>query len=496
MYLVESAVVTNGQYAVLSYVWGTSNTLRLEEAIQSKFQGGFAVDELPDTIQDAVMVTNSLGIGYLWVDSLCILQDSDTDKSREIPRMNDYYRNAHIVISASGARDVHSGFVPEQMSYGDLYAELQHPDPNRQSLTWPVPLRIPGHFPDHSSSLLVDALPQLYTYKGEPINNRAWTLQESVLPRRLLRFPTTGGLSMRCLEGEILAGEIVSDPYHEEPNFISLGLVSSNRHTGDELFELWTKMVEDYTQRSLSYRGDILIAIGALAREFHTKNGVLLGKYLGGFWEHHLRSGLLWHNTVDISKSWSEQQSQYLAPSWSWASCPSPISFRNKSEMHLPLGEFANSAMKTRLFTPRWYCKVLNFDVTPRNELDPFGALEAGYLTIQGPLRPPHRQPNDSSPRTERENKSQGCLDLYLVKFGAHVLILDRPLISSEPTETKQQQYFCLGLWYAGRGRARGLIVQQIDEKSFQRLGFAEYPVDDAEFPSSELHKERVIHLV
>ncbi|KAK5081064.1 hypothetical protein LTR70_009326 [Exophiala xenobiotica] len=293
VHLVESADVVNGQYAVSSYVWGTSSTLRLDKATQSKFKGGIAFDELPQTIREAVLVTDALRIRHLWIDSLCILQDSDTDKSYEIPRMNDYYRNAFVVISASGAKDVHSGFTFYQETSHDVYTKLQHPDHQRQSLTGPVPLRIPGHFPGYSTSLLVDTMPMLYNYNREPINKRAWTLQESVLPRRLLTFPMTGGLSMNCLEGEVLAGEIVSDPYHEVPSSNSLGIVSSKKHTGDELLELWTVMVEDYTRRSLSHRSDILVAIGALVREFHTKHGTLLGKYLGGLWENHVRSSLL-----------------------------------------------------------------------------------------------------------------------------------------------------------------------------------------------------------
>ena len=412
--------------------------------------------------------------------------------------MNEYYRNALVVISASGATDVHSGFLCYQETCRDVYAKLQDPEPVRQRLIGSVPLRIPGHFPDYSTSLLVDTIPIMYNYKGEPINNRAWTLQESVLPRRLLTFPTTGGLSMRCLEGEVLAGEIVSNPYHEVPRSGSLGIVSSSGRTGDELLELWTEMVEDYTQRSLSHRSDILVAIGALAREFYMKHGALLGRYLAGLWENHVRSGLLWHNTEDKPAPQPEQQSQYFAPSWSWASCPSRTVFHNKPEQYLPGGAFSNTPSWISMFTPRWYCKVLSFEVTPQSELDPFGALKAGVLTIQGPLRPLQRHTNESSGRTETETKSHGCPNLYLEEAwgAAEALILDRPLISFGRTGSEDRQYYWLGIWYAGRGRARGLLVHQINETSFQRLGYAEYRVDQADFPNSELHKERIIRLV
>ena len=494
MHLVESAHLLDAPYAVLSYVWGTTSTIHLTRTTQSSFKRGLAFDVLPQTIKDTVLVTDRLHIRYLWIDALCILQDSNADKEHEIPRMNEYYQNALVVISASMAKDVHSGFTFYQMTGHDRYIELQNPGPRRQSLTGPVPLRIPGHFPNYSTSLLVDTIPLMYRYKREPINNRAWTLQESVLPRRLLTFPMTGGLSMTCREGEVLAGEIVSDPYGEVPRFNSLGIVSSNRHTADELAKLWTQVVEDYTQRSLSHRSDILVAIGALAREFHTKHGAMLGGYLAGLWENHVRSSLLWHNTNDLSISQTEGQGDYFAPSWSWASCPWPIVFSNKPEWYLPLGDHDPGNM----YIPRWYCEVLSSEVTPQSDFDRFGAVQSGSLTVQGPLRPLVQQPDVSEGGTKVKYKSHGCPNLKLEEAlsSAEMLALDRPLVAHGLNVDEDQQYHWFGVWYAGRSRARGLIVQQVNKTSFRRLGFAEFMVDEEEFPSSELHKERTIHLV
>ena len=253
-------------------------------------------------------------------------------------------------------------------------------------------------------------------------------------------------------------------------------------------------MVEDYTERSLSNRGDILVAIGALAREFHTKHAAMLGRYLAGLWENHLRSCLLWYDTNNPSIPLTGDRSQYLAPSWSWASCCGPVLFRNEPEWYLPL----NGSDPGTFYIPRWYCEVLSCEVTPHSELDPFGAVESGSLTIRGPLRPLARQPYDSDDTTEAQQKSPGCPDLYLEESldAAVALILDRPLVAHEATGNEDSQYHWLGIWYAGRSRARGLIVQQIDETSFRRLGLAEYVVEKEEFPSSELHNERVIHLV
>jgi hypothetical protein len=93
-----------GGYAALSYCWGgfqqvTSTTAKLEQ-----YQNRLDFRSFPKTIHDALTVTRSLGIPYLWVDALCILQDDEDDKAREIQKMGDVYSNAMITISAASAR--------------------------------------------------------------------------------------------------------------------------------------------------------------------------------------------------------------------------------------------------------------------------------------------------------------------------------------------------------------------------------------------------------
>jgi len=301
---------------------------------------------------------------------------------------------------------------------------------------------------------------------------------------------------MRCFEGESLAGEIISNPFQEVPSPHTLGLISLSTHSEQDVLKLWTDLIDDYTQRSLSHRTDTLIAVGALAKEFHKNHKSLLGRYLGGLWENHIRSGLLWHSTVDASVSSEEQDSLYVAPSWSWASCPwRPVAI-NQPEIHLPSGEYTD----TEFYTPRWYCEVLGCNVVLKSDLDLYGALKDGFLDIRGPLRPLQRRSgrsdDDGADYREPETKSQDCPNLYLHESVAEALILDRPLVIPDHTGNHEPQYYWLGVWYAGRGRARGLIVQKVDDTNFRRLGFAAYVVALEEFPSSDLHNERLIRLV
>ena len=514
--LVSTAGLDECEYAAFSYVWGTNPSTRLVEANEAEFRNGIAYDDLPPSIGQAVEVASQLGIQYLWVDALCILQDSAEDKAKEIPHMNDYYRNAHVVISASGAKDVTSGFLRHQSTRRTLIAELRDEGSRFHFFTGGKPLRIPGHFDDSSRPLLVHPNPPLYAYSEEPTNKRAWCLQESILPRRLVAFPRVGGIAMKCLENEQCGGEILSDPFDEIPAFGSYKARSAT--SADDLSGLWNKMVEDYVQRSITHRSDILVAIGALARSFHSQHEAAMGRYLGGLWESHLRSGLLWHNT---NAEPTAPQGECFAPSWSWAACPSRTVFRNEPEFWVPSPHESESYRS--MFIPRWYCEIKDIEITPRSKLDPYGAIDRGVITMQAPLRPLRRTPPKGVRDTTRGAKSRQCPDLFLEEsFGAaEALLLDRllpeplgPTGSTAPSgsdsgrrkswqvwkkssKAPEEQYYWLGIWYAGRGRGRGLVVREtLEEGTFERLGFAEFMLDQNDLPSSEPNKERIIRLV
>ena len=116
--LVECNEQQHGRYVALSYVWGTKPTLRLLESTRDALMDGIPLQNFPKTLQDAVQVTRTLGIQYLWIDSLRILQDSDADTELQIPHMNEYYREAIAIISASGVLNIHTRFLNSQITKG------------------------------------------------------------------------------------------------------------------------------------------------------------------------------------------------------------------------------------------------------------------------------------------------------------------------------------------------------------------------------------------
>jgi hypothetical protein len=130
-------------YTTLSYCWGNSQTFVTTLENLEDMKKNIPWHKLPLTIQDAILVTRGLGIRYLWVDALCIIQDSPVDWAAESKKMGDIYGGSFLTISAALGRDVHFGL----MSRG-------------------------GDFDDG----LQDYLP----VQSDPLFSRAWALQERV----------------------------------------------------------------------------------------------------------------------------------------------------------------------------------------------------------------------------------------------------------------------------------------------------------------------------
>ncbi|OAL48110.1 HET-domain-containing protein [Pyrenochaeta sp. DS3sAY3a] len=104
-----------GQYAALSYCWGSSPPFTTSSANLEERMRGFRLSELPATIRDAVRVARALGMKYLWVDALCIIQGTDehalADWKRESAHMEDVYGNAHVTIVAAASRHCNAGML-------------------------------------------------------------------------------------------------------------------------------------------------------------------------------------------------------------------------------------------------------------------------------------------------------------------------------------------------------------------------------------------------
>ncbi|KAF2792569.1 HET-domain-containing protein, partial [Melanomma pulvis-pyrius CBS 109.77] len=105
---------TDIQYATLSHCWGSSKVLRLTSTSFQRLKEGIEISELAQTFQDAIFTARSLGIRLLWLDSLCIFQDSYEDWQKEAALMSHVYRNAVLNIAASVAADSNASCFPKR----------------------------------------------------------------------------------------------------------------------------------------------------------------------------------------------------------------------------------------------------------------------------------------------------------------------------------------------------------------------------------------------
>ncbi|KAG9228232.1 heterokaryon incompatibility protein-domain-containing protein [Amylocarpus encephaloides] len=269
-----------GLYAALSHCWGppTKQPLRTVEATLSEHLVGISMSELPKTFRDSVEITRAVKLRYLWIDSLCIVQDNKADWSQEAPRMGPLYNSASLVIAASGATDSSQGCF------------LQRKPPNHA-------LKIPYIREDGMQAgditLVDDGIK--YSPIFHPLGKRAWVFQEWMLANRIVHY-TTEGMMWSCTR--LNGASMFEDGSHE---------VQSRQDR-----QKWDRMIEEFTVRDITFLSDKLIAIQSLANEMQKSRS---DQYIKGIWTGDLSLQLFW-----IGSRTTRPKELQEFPSWTWAS--------------------------------------------------------------------------------------------------------------------------------------------------------------------------------
>lgn len=157
-----------GRYAALSHRWGRNHrTFCTYKSNQDRFMKRIELSELPSTFRDAVQVTRKLGLQYLWIDSLCIIQDDKKDWDTESKLMEQVFSSAYVTIAASCASGTEDGFLK--------------PRPHRQCVRLIADNGEPYFVCEAIDNFAVDV------EQGE-LNKRGWVFQERALSRRTIYF--------------------------------------------------------------------------------------------------------------------------------------------------------------------------------------------------------------------------------------------------------------------------------------------------------------------
>lgn len=175
--LVEPPKGTIARYVALSYCWGEEghNPVTTTQANYAQHLVSLPVGHLALSLQDAIETTVRLGLEYLWVDSLCIIQDSQEDKESQISRMGTVYENAFVTVVAAHGENANCGFLRLATRKNDAVFKLRC-----SHEAWPAQVWGTIYCSKWVSRHM--ATPR------EPIDRRGWTLQERLLSKRKLLF--------------------------------------------------------------------------------------------------------------------------------------------------------------------------------------------------------------------------------------------------------------------------------------------------------------------
>lgn len=301
-------------YIALSHCWG--NLLEEQkrvfctscENIDERSKRGFGMAILPQTFQDAVIVTRKLGKRYLWIDSLCIIQYGDNfeDWKKEAKRMEAVFRNAYCTIAATSAEDSTKGF-------------LRRPPAQHPGLQF-IKVHSSSQGPIYISTIGDNFHEDI---ENGVLNQRAWVLQERSLSRRTIHFSVNQAY-WECGDG--VRCETLTHMRNSKALFLgdanfpkSLNLRSSQDH-----IQLFQSLFTTYSQLGITKSTDKPVAISGLEQRLASTFGTRCSY---GVFEKYLHRSLLWQRSGSTRMNQIPYPNDTDVPSWSWMAYDGKIEY-------------------------------------------------------------------------------------------------------------------------------------------------------------------------
>ncbi|TVY88520.1 hypothetical protein LAWI1_G007433 [Lachnellula willkommii] len=432
---VVENVSQSGRYIALSHCWGSSQLCVLDSKTISQFNISIPWSQLPKTFQDAILFSAKLGVNHIWIDALCIVQDDPDDWERESARMADIYQNSFLTLAATAASNGMGGCFSD----AEIVAPSEHELTGLQSFIGLDRIVVRTKLQHWAWP------PSKASMKLHPLLQRGWAFQERILSPRVLHF-CKDELLWECREENICeCGSLPALPETKKQSYLPrnetpprrtfgrkawrrvIGKIKitvfrrnktspkrrglsriagllPRKHSHDlivyqeeasnvtnpeklDAAENWHRVIEQYSSLSLTKQTDRLPALSGLA----IRSSPVLGEYLAGLWKHSLVSDLLWR--INKLEHDIVRPTEYIAPSWSWASVTGRVSFWPEPDTRLIEGTSGESYWYSARSKLIRRANASRFTATVKSSrLNPYGKVSAATLYVHGYVQPARLQ--------------------------------------------------------------------------------------------------------
>ncbi|KAI6378753.1 hypothetical protein MCOR25_002171 [Pyricularia grisea] len=346
------------QYATLSHCWGDAKFLKLYRSNLSHLHNGIPLTDLAKTFQEAIRVCHHFKIRYIWIDSLCIIQDeNDDDWSKESTNMDKVYANGFINIAAAASHDSSQGLFRQR-------------NPGLSPVYPPVYIGSSNSKIQQQKYLVIPKAEWKNNVERSPLGQRGWVFQERLLSPRILFFGARQ-LYWQCgeklLNEEGTPMERLLGEYDPDAKLAFTRMLNDDV-CSEDILNLWCDIVMAYSQTKLTKDTDRLVALSGLAKVFGSK--LPQHQYVAGLWQ---QSSLFrWRVESTLSPPPSsparKDDQKYCAPSFCWASADLPCRLSFESEFE------------------KTYYTILDMHLSYATK-DPTGQVVGGHLDVLAKLK-------------------------------------------------------------------------------------------------------------
>lgn len=489
------------RYLALSHCWGRGKKpLSTTKANEPSLRASIPWETLPQSFRDAIRVTRWLGARYIWIDSLCIVQDDERDWEEESAKMAGIFSGCDLAIAATRAADCDEGFL-QRRKEGRLVMSGKHRD---------TPLVVFARDRTAHTSFR-GAVP--YPLCDLPLFQRGWCFQERLMAPRTLHFAgdelffqcrtedrcecsgrgawssckrycyayydqalswesrqirAGGGQERQLLRPDSDSGDEsgTTGGHLERNNTTALvqrlydvaAGITVDREVPINFGELWGKIVSDYTSLDLTFRQDVLPALSGIANLMLAYNP---GRYFAGLWELDIHYLLGWSSIP--TEGWCYRPQKPTAPSFSWASRFGPV-------------DFPFECIMTSV------CTVIDIKCEAKGA-DPYGqVLQDGYIVLQGKL---------VSGTVERRPHVTGHFEHHVVVSNAlgekqsTLMVFDTEEDEEDIGQDAKRKVYCFDLFHQREWEEadpdadhiiHSIVLKEGDEEgTFRRVGVADH---------------------